>query len=359
MRELSWAAFLMLVGLAGACRSGPLPAATGPLPDLQPEELLARPALGAAGLEAARLRRTLADSQRTFSLSSKQRTALKLRIAYLEVLCGNSAAARATVDGILAGDVPAPAAALAWALRSKIALDEGRTQEARRARDQALAHAGSPALRPDLEAVFDRWGLAAEAPPVHEAAPPPLPAFVSRRRWGSRRADPRRMEPMGKPDRITIHHSAMPADDMGRDASSQVRGIQRNHIERMHWADIGYHFLIDRTGRIYEGRSLQYQGAHAGDRRTNRHNIGICLLGNFEPGERGGQKPNRPQTEALVRLVLALCRRYRIPPSRIYAHREIHPRGPGATACPGRNLLPLVGALRRRLARHLALRPAP
>ena len=43
------------------------------------------------------------------------------------------------------------------------------------------------------------------------------------------------------------------------------------------WCDIGYHFVIDRDGKIYEARSLDQRGAHVGTHNTG--NIGISLIG--------------------------------------------------------------------------------
>src|SRR5262245_4307545 len=102
---------------------------------------------------------------------------------------------------------------------------------------------------------------AAPAPATTAAAPAVLP----RPAWGARgihRANLDRMTPIY---RITVHHTATRlASNYSRAAADEIRKFQLQHQDEKGWADIGYHFIIDPAGRIWEGRSLQYQGAHAG-----------------------------------------------------------------------------------------------
>ena len=146
-------------------------------------------------------------------------------------------------------------------------------------------------------------------------------------------------EPMTPPTRITVHHSAEPIRSASLAATkAEVRRIQQIHQDTNHWADIGYHFLIDRAGRVIEGRPIQYQGAHAfGD--NNVANIGVCLLGNFvaQP-DRGpeyalAQEPTFEQYRALEDLVESLRVRYRIDPRQLHYHSEFRD-----TECPGPQL---------------------
>jgi hypothetical protein len=93
------------------------------------------------------------------------------------------------------------------------------------------------------------------------------------------------------------------------------------------YGDIGYHYLIDPYGRVFEGRQIQWQGAHA-NKENNIQNIGVCLLGNFEQ-----QKPAGPALEALERVLGSLRAKHKIALDRVYLHGEF--RG---TDCPGENL---------------------
>jgi hypothetical protein len=56
-----------------------------------------------------------------------------------------------------------------------------------------------------------------------------------------------------------------------------VRGIQRYHIDGNGFADIGYSWLVDQLGNVYEGRGWLRQGAHTFDHNSTSH--GIAWLG--------------------------------------------------------------------------------
>jgi len=140
---------------------------------------------------------------------------------------------------------------------------------------------------------------------------------------------------MGRISRITIHHDAMFTTETSRAwAANRIRGIQRAHFSRG-WADIGYHFVIDPNGRIWEARPLKYQGAHVSNH--NEGNIGIVVLGDFDQ-----QAVNSAQKISLKALVDHFCKTHRIPKTRIYTHGELN-----TTACPGKNLQAYVNELRK------------
>jgi hypothetical protein len=71
---------------------------------------------------------------------------------------------------------------------------------------------------------------------------------------------------------VVVHHSALPFADGPRE-------IQRAHMGLKGYADIGYHFLIDGLGDLYEARTLRARGAHTGGHNTGT--VGVVLLGNF------------------------------------------------------------------------------
>ena len=140
------------------------------------------------------------------------------------------------------------------------------------------------------------------------------------------------LNPMLPVRSLTIHHEGwQPFTDVGWAESAarveQVRVAHRN-AKGGGYADIGYHFIIDREGRIWEGRSLRYQGAHV--KNHNEGNVGIMCLGNFEE-----QTPTQKQLAGLTKQVQTVMARYKIPLRRVYTHQEWK----GAqTLCPGRTL---------------------
>jgi N-acetyl-anhydromuramyl-L-alanine amidase AmpD len=99
------------------------------------------------------------------------------------------------------------------------------------------------------------------------------------------------------------------------------------------FADIGYQFVIDAGGRVYEGRSLDVRGAHTGGHNTGT--VGIVLLGNFEEGV-----PAEAQLVSLERLSRHLADTYGI--THLAGHRDFQPE---ETVCPGHNLAILLPEL--------------
>jgi hypothetical protein len=134
-------------------------------------------------------------------------------------------------------------------------------------------------------------------------------------------------------DTIIVHHSALPLSDGPRE-------IQALHMNEKRFADVGYHFMIDEAGRVYEGRALNVRGAHTGGYNTGA--IGIMLMGNFDEIE-----PTQVQLDQLVALTSILVRDYSI--ANLAGHRDYNP---GLTQCPGDSLALLLPDL----AAHLNVR---
>lgn len=168
------------------------------------------------------------------------------------------------------------------------------------------------------------------------------------------------------PARITVHHTEGHRSDTEEDSAETVLGTQELHQsyridntivsraeffrrkqegEKAHfvkpWADIGYHFLIDGSGRVIQGRPTDLRGSHVAN--ANRGNIGIALMGDFS-----NQRPTPGQIESLRRLTAFLAAKY-----------EIEVMNPGAftghshynqTDCPGDRLNVLLDVLRVEIA---------
>ncbi len=141
---------------------------------------------------------------------------------------------------------------------------------------------------------------------------------------------------MGRVSRMTVHHEGWKpvwfADQ--RSTAERLDLIRESHRGRG-WADIGYHYIIDRAGMVWEGRDIRYQGAHV--RNQNEENLAIMLLGNFDL-----QRPSDAQYVKLIDTLRVLRYRHNVPVNRIYTHQELMP-----TACPGRALQPQMVSLRQ------------
>ncbi len=150
-----------------------------------------------------------------------------------------------------------------------------------------------------------------------------------------------RLQSIGRVSRITVHHegSGTAATHLGFDeVAADLQDIRRVHLRDMNAGDIGYHYVIDRAGRIWEGRPARYRGAHAGG-EANRENLGIMLLGNFDI-----QRPAKRQLKALRLFLLKTMNGFRVPVRRVFTHRELKP-----TRCPGEHLQRYMVRLRAQL----------
>lgn len=149
-------------------------------------------------------------------------------------------------------------------------------------------------------------------------------------------------------------------------------GIKEYHLQVSGFSDIGYHFVIEPDGTVYEGRPLDRTGAHAGVTREGARghkgddpdwgSIGIVLDGYF-----GAELPPLAQREALLALIDDLRLRFpRI--DRVIGHREVRrelvlaraltPVGE-PTVCPGDALFLWLDAERREHRFRKALQPSP
>ena len=80
-----------------------------------------------------------------------------------------------------------------------------------------------------------------------------------------------------------VHHTASGNDYSAAEAPAIVRGVYAYHTKSLHWSDVGYNFLIDRYGTIYEGR---YGGVTRGVIGAqvlgfNTGSTGISVIGTF------------------------------------------------------------------------------
>ena len=155
--------------------------------------------------------------------------------------------------------------------------------------------------------------------------------FRSREEWGG--APSVWTEDMLKTG-IVIHHS------VNRRTIQSIEDLHTSNSSRWNFASTGYHFVIGIDGIVYEGRPLGAQGAHAFGH--NPGNIGIALIGNFQPWTfRGNQTPTNEQLLSLVQLVNVLQDGQGISNSDTVTHRNLDP----GNACPGENLYRILERL--------------
>ena len=137
---------------------------------------------------------------------------------------------------------------------------------------------------------------------------------------------------------LVVHSAATRVSWMSGDGlAAQVAEIRRWHVEDNKWSDIGYHFIIGRSGEIMLGRPLRRSGAHV--KGHNKTTIGICLIGGHGSAETDtfGEHYTKEQDAALRSLLGALGNIY--PIAKISGHNEY-----AAKACPGFNVTKWLNA---------------
>ncbi len=108
---------------------------------------------------------------------------------------------------------------------------------------------------------------------------------------------------MKKVKEIIIHCSATRPDWFAdRTLETKVEEIRQWH-KNEGWADIGYHFVIDRDGKVEKGRPINQKGAHVAGHNVDT--IGICLIGGFGVSADDGFEQNytQAQDDALRELI--------------------------------------------------------
>ena len=132
--------------------------------------------------------------------------------------------------------------------------------------------------------------------------------------------------PMDGIKRITVHHTGEHKGMVGLSDKEVVQQIERYHRDNRKWSSIGYHFVIGRDGNVFEGRPLQYQGAHVSSH--NPHNLGISCIGDFDT-----HMPTTRQLGTLLAFLTDQRSRFGVSLKHVYGHKDL-----GPTICPGRKL---------------------
>ncbi|HEY7075143.1 MAG TPA: N-acetylmuramoyl-L-alanine amidase [Solirubrobacteraceae bacterium] len=204
--------------------------------------------------------------------------------------------------------------------------------------------------------------------PRAHAAQVGAPAIIPRSAWGADSVPPRTDPDYGVVQVAFVHHTVTANSYRPQDSAGIVLGIARFHRDSNGWNDIGYNFLVDRYGQVFEGRAGGVANAVVGAQAQgyNAQSTGVACLGTFT-----SVAQTEAGMDALARLIgwkLSLhgvpvqgrvtvvsaggvTNRYRagtpVSLQRISGHRD-----GDQTACPGNRLYRQLGDLRRRAARY-------
>ena len=168
-------------------------------------------------------------------------------------------------------------------------------------------------------------------------------------------------------NKIIIHHTAVNYDPSWtiNDVKKQIQDIYKYHTINRDFGDIGYNFLIDQMGNIYEWRAGWEWAVWMHASSNNVSSIWISLMWNFE-----NDTPTVEQMEALVNLTTAVAKYYHIDPygytytfstnttkepyvtatknPNIMWHKNVK-----STACPWTNLYKFLPKIRQEVLRRM------
>ena len=209
------------------------------------------------------------------------------------------------------------------------------------------------------------------------------PRIVTRAEWG---ADETWRDPVPRVGTTLlagiVHHTASTNNYTAAQAPAQMRNLYAYFTKSLNYADMGYNFLVDKYGTIYEGRSgcavgavdcdsasVPVQGAHTAG--LNINTFGVSAIGNYDV-----LAPENPgaMVESIASLMAWKLAPYGLDPNAtasimstdtsgsskfsagqtaitqvISAHRDV-----GKTVCPGRYLYPYMAEIRARATTLLA-----
>jgi hypothetical protein len=165
---------------------------------------------------------------------------------------------------------------------------------------------------------------------------------------------------------IFLHHTVIYGK--ASNPAAAVRAIWSYHTYTRGWGDIGYNYLIDQKGTIYEGRFGGDNVVAGHVLSYNRGSLGVALLGCFEPRNaacKGSPPPSAAMRSSLINLISWKAVNYEINPNivrrfcgvkscvrlwTIAGHRDARP-----TACPGTTVYNQLKSIRRQVASRMSV----
>jgi hypothetical protein len=194
------------------------------------------------------------------------------------------------------------------------------------------------------------------------------PTIISRAGWGAdeslRRHAPEYSDTVKA---AFVHHTVQTNSYAPSESAALIRADYLYHVRSRGWNDIGYNFLVDRYGRVFEGRAggvtRAVLGAHAGGFNTDT--TGVALLGTFT-----SSRPPAGMVAALERLLAWKLDLTHVDPAglvaltsagsangrypagrRVAAHTILGHRSTSYTTCPGDPVIALLPAIRSAVSR--------
>jgi SpoIID/LytB domain protein len=196
----------------------------------------------------------------------------------------------------------------------------------------------------------------------------PMPTIITRSQWGANESQVRNSPKYAPTIKAAfIHHTASKNDYTPEQSAAQVRNLYNWFTRGLKYSDMAYNFLVDRYGRLYEGRGGGIDRAVVGGHTAgfNDQTFAVSAIGNFQKF-----KPNDPEMGAIIDSVSSLLAwklsmNHRDPngqtslvsdsgsgtskykPGQTATAQVVSGHGDiGATSCPGQHLSRQIPAIR-------------
>lgn len=192
----------------------------------------------------------------------------------------------------------------------------------------------------------------------------PVPV-TTRSQWGANSSYMTWSPTYATASHVVVHHTAGTNNYTAAQSASIVRGIYHYHAVTLDWGDVGYNFLIDKYGQVFEGRygstwaspGKMVVGAHA--RGANTGTMGLSMMGDYSSvapstaqldavGKMAGWFLNRSgvtDANGSAGFTIKTTEKYKagatVALPRILGHRDV-----GYTACPGNVGYSKMGTIR-------------
>jgi hypothetical protein len=194
------------------------------------------------------------------------------------------------------------------------------------------------------------------------------PAIITRDQWGAAAVRTKGTPEIGTVQLAFVHHTVNANDYTAADSAAIVLAIAKYHVNSNGWNDIGYNFLVDRFGQVFEGRAGGIDQAIIGAQAQGYNSVstGISNIGTFETVTQTDPALNAlsqliawklalhgAPVEGTVDVVSAGGPTNRYPSGRPVTLQRISGHRDGdKTSCPGTALYGQLAEIRRRAATH-------
>lgn len=171
------------------------------------------------------------------------------------------------------------------------------------------------------------------------------PQVISREAWGSPEPNSSSWAPAyAKLNQVVVHHTATTESS---NSYSDMRAIWQYHARNLGWGDIGYHFVIDSKGRIFEGRYQDKRYARASGKEVigghvyghNEGTIGISSIGDYR--YKTLSSATRESISKIIGYKLASVNIRPSSTNAVVGHYKLT-----STSCPGTNIINQLSTIR-------------